>query len=372
MKLFRVLLLLATISTPLLAAPSRPSATSPAEPRNTISLGRLESRIDSLRKAAHIPGLAMAIVRDTTILSARGFGMADLERGIPVTPDTPFNLASVTKPLSAVLALRLVELGKLDLDRELMTYAGFAELCQDARGAGGIFFQDFECDKYPMTLRRVLSMTVNGEPGTRFFYNPVIYSWASRPIMEVAGQPFSSLIEQHIFKPAGMTRSARMHRELPLREDLARDLALSYHLDDSSRVIRSQPLKPQGDGAAGGVISTAHDMARFDIALTQGRLINAASRKAMWMAGQSPTGAPLPYGLGWFVEPMDGEPVVWHTGLWEGSCSALYLRLPARGYSLILLANSDALRWDNALDEAAIGQSSFARTFIEEILSLEK
>lgn len=339
-----------------------------AHPADSLDCRRFESRLDSLRQAVQIPGLSMTIVRDTTILSARGFGLADVEAQRPVTADTPFNIASVTKPLSAVLALRLVELGQLDLDRQLMTYAEFPELCQDARAEGGLFFSDFECDQHPMTLRNVLAMSVNGTPGTRFFYNPIIYSWASRPIMEVTGQPFSTLISEHVLDPAGMTRSARIHRQLPLREDLARDLALPYHLDDSSRVVRSEPPRPQGDGAAGGVISTARDLARFDVALTQGRLISLASRSAMWKSGQSPDGATLPYGLGWFVEIINDEPVVWHTGLWEGAYSAIYLRLPNRGLSLILLANSDGLRWDNALDEAALARSPFARLFLEEFV----
>jgi len=368
MKLVRILWLLLATSAPLMMASGPSCAVAPADSIVTPDCVRFESRLDSLRQALRIPGLALAIVRDTTILSARGFGLADVEGKRPVTADTPFNIASVTKPMSAIVALRLVELGRLDLDRELMTYTGFEELCRDTRDEGGLFFKDFECDQHPMTLRHVLSMSVNGTPGTRFFYNPVIYSWASRPMMEVTTEPFSSLMSRYVFEPAGMTRSARIHRQLPLREDLARDLALPYHLDDSSRVVRSDVEAGHIDGAAGGVIASAIDVARFDIALTQGRLITAASRKMMWMPGKSPAGATLPYGLGWFVETVNGEPVVWHTGLWEGAWSAIYLRLPNRRLSLILLANSDGLRWDNALDEAAIVRSPFARIFLEEAI----
>ena len=61
----------------------------------------------------------------------------------------------------------------------------------------------------------------------------------------------------------------------------------------------------------------------------------------MWTAGRSPSGAALPYGLGWFVEEHQGEQLLWHTGLWEGQYSALYLKVPARKLTLILLANSD-------------------------------
>jgi CubicO group peptidase (beta-lactamase class C family) len=326
---------------------------------------RLAGTFDSLRQAARVPGLAVVVLRDTTVLLARGFGHADVERAVPVTPETPFNIASVTKPISAVLALRLVERGLLDLDRPMRSYEGFAEFCQDARGAGGVFFGDFACDRYPLTLRHVLSMTANGEPGTRFLYNPPSFSWASRPMAEVGGAAFSELVVTEVFAPAGMTRSARIHRRLALPPALANALATPHHVDSTGRVVRSDPPPPQGDGAAGGVISTAMDLARFDVALAGGRLLTMPSMRAMWTAGRSPSGAVFPYGLGWFVQEHGGQTLLWHSGLWEGAYSALYLKAPARRLTLILLANTDGLRWDNDLDEAAVHRSPFVAAFLE-------
>ncbi len=325
---------------------------------------RLAERLDSLRTASRIPGLAIVILRDTTVILARGFGYADLERAEQVTPETPFNIASVTKPISAVVAMRLVERGLLDLDRPMTSYENFADFCTDARKGGGIFFRDYECERYALTLRHLLSMTANGAPGTRFFYNPVSYSWASRPMAQVSGTSFSDLTATLVFAPAGMTHSARIHRRLPLRPDLARELATPHHIDSTGRVVASDPPPAQGDGAAGGVISTAMDLARFDIALTQGRLLSPASRRTMWSAGSSPSGATLPYGLGWFVQMYDDEQLLWHSGLWEGAYSALYLKAPARNLTLILLANSDGLNWGNALDEAAVHRSPFVAAFL--------
>lgn len=325
---------------------------------------RLAAQFDSLRTASRIPGLAVVILRGTSVILARGFGYADLERAVSVTPETPFNIASVAKPISAVVALRLVERGLLDLDRALTTYEGFADFCTDVRGAGGIFFRDYECDRYPLTLRHVLSMTANGVPGTRFFYNPPSYSWASRPMAQVGGASFSELTRTMVFEPAGMTHSARIHRKLPLPPALASQLATPYHVDSTERVVPSDPPPPQGDGAAGGVISTAMDLARFDIALSEGRLISPASRHVMWSAGRSPAGAVLPYGLGWFVQEYGGEPLLWHSGLWEGAYSALYLKAPTRHLTLILLANSDGLNWGNGLDEAAVHRSPFVAAFL--------
>jgi len=343
-------------------APSRVNPTPHGGDREAAT--RLATRLDSLRTASHIPGLAVVILRDTSVILARGFGYANLERAVLVTPETPFNIASVTKPISAVVALRLVERGVLDLDRPLTTYEGFSDFCADVREAGGIFFRDYECDRYPLTLRHVLSMTANGVPGTRFLYNPPSYSWASRPMAQVSGTAFSELTATLVFAPAGMTHSARIHRRLPLPPALASQLATPYHVDSTGRVVPSDPPPPQGDGAAGGVISTAMDLARFDVALTEDRLLSPASRHAMWSAGRSPSGTMLPYGLGWFIQEFGDEPLLWHSGLWEGAYSALYLKAPTRHLTLILLANSDGLNWDNGLDEAAVQRSPFVAAFL--------
>jgi CubicO group peptidase (beta-lactamase class C family) len=198
----------------------------------------------------------------------------------------------------------------------------------------------------------------------RFWYNPPAFSWASRPMAEVGGAPFSELVARLVFAPAGMTRSARKHRRLELPPALAAELAVPYHTDSAGRLVRSPPPPPQGDGAAGGVVSTVLDLARFDVALAEGRLLTPESLRLMWTQGRSPSGAALPYGIGWFVKEHAGERLLWHTGLWEGAYSALYLKVPQRRLTLILLANSDGLRWEAGLDEAAVERSPFATAFL--------
>ncbi|MEO8202205.1 MAG: serine hydrolase domain-containing protein, partial [Gemmatimonadota bacterium] len=278
-----------------------------------------------------------------------------------------YNIASVSKPISAVVAMRLVELGKLDLDRPMNGFAGFREFCLEARGEGGIFFGDYDCESPGLTLRRVMSMRSNGVPGSHFLYNPPAYSWTSRPMAEVAGAAFSSLVAQYVFAPAGMSRSARINRRLPLRPELAADLATPYHVDSLGRWAESPPPPPQGDGAAGGVISNVLDLARFDIALDQGKLLRPESRKEMWTPSRGAADTVFPYGLGWFVRTVNGQQLIWHTGLWEGAYSALYMKVPERGVSLILLANSDGLQYPTALTAASIENSPFAMMFLQSL-----
>ncbi len=350
------------------SAPSAISLQATGQRRDEAIADSLATRFDSLRRAKRIPGLAAVILRDTTVLLARGFGFADVERQLAVTPETPFNIASVSKPISAVVALRLAQNGVLDLDRPMQRYRGFAEFCDAVLAQGGIFFRDYDCKSDRLTLRRMLSMTANGEAGTRFWYNPPSYSWASRPMAEVTGRPFSQLVDSLVFRPANMHNAARIHRALPLRADLAALLALPYHIDSAGRVARSDPPAPQGDGAAGGVIASAMDLARFDVALSDGRLLSPEWRAKLWMPTRTPSGAVLPYGLGWFLADYKGRRLAWHTGLWEGQYSALYLKIldetADERFTLVLLANSDGLQWESRLDEAAIERSPFATAFL--------
>lgn len=322
------------------------------------------AEVDSLRVAHRIPGLSVAVVRDGHVVLARGYGFANLEARTPATERTPYPIASVTKPIAGVTAMRLVERGVVDLDRPMADFANWAEFCAEAREDGPpIFFRDYDCGPR-VTLRHVLSMQMNGTAGERFYYNPISFSWASRPLMQVTGRAFSDLVAEEVFAPAGMTESARMHRNLPLRADLAASIATAYRWDSAGVFIRSPELGPQGDGAAGGVVSTVLDLARFDVALDEGRLLSDASRAEMWRPGRSPSGAVLPYGIGWYVEEVEGRRVVWHSGWWEQAYSSLYLKLPDERLTLILLANSEGLWWGKPLDAAQVDRQPFAAAFL--------
>jgi CubicO group peptidase (beta-lactamase class C family) len=334
------------------------------EGAGSTDLAGFVERLDSLRAAAGIPGMSVAVVKDGTVLLAVGLGYADAELRVPATAGTPYDVASVAKPLSAVVALRLVEEGVLDLDRPIVEYSEWPEFCTRFSGQASIFARELRCQPSVHTLRHLLSHTATTTPGDRFSYNPILYSWASRPIAAAAGTAFSRLVERHVFEPAGMARSARKHRGLPVREDLAEALAPPHRVGESGTIERAPALSPQGDGAAGGVISTVLDLARFDIALDRDMLISAASREAMMSPTRANNGEPLPYGIGWYVQEYDGHTLVWHAGWWEDAYSALYLKIPELDLTFIVLANSEGIWWGNPLDGAEVQRSAFAQAFL--------
>ena len=321
------------------------------------------ARLDALRTERAIPGLSFAVVQDGQVLLAAGLGVADLDTGTPATAETAYDIASVTKPTSAVVALRLVEEGVLDLDRPIAEYSDWVDFCTAFAERPLLFARDLRCDPATHTLRHLLSHMPVGTPGARFSYNPVLYSWASRPIMAATDTPFSTLVERHVFEPAGMTASARKHRALPLPPTVAARLAPPHRLDASGALVRAPDLAPQGDGAAGGVVSSVLDLARFDIALDEGRLISEASRTEMLTPTQTLDGSPAPYGLGFYVQDHAGLRLVWHGGWWEEAYSALYLKIPEQRLTFIALANSEGMWWGNPLEEATVERSPFAQAF---------
>ena len=325
-------------------------------------------RIDSLRKEANIPGLSVVVVENREIVLAAGLGYADAENEIPATAQTPYDIASVAKPLSAVVALRLVETGVLDLDKPIVDYSEWTDFCTGFSRQPSIFAQELRCEPPNHTLRHLLSHTATGAPGTRFSYNPILYSWGSRPIMAAAGSSFSTLVERYVFIPSGMRNSARKYRDLPLREDLAERLAQPYQIESSGAVQPSPARPPQGDGAAGGVVSTVLDLASFDIALDEGALISADSRTEMMAPTRTIDGKAAPYGLGWYVQKYEGHTLVWHSGWWEDAYSALYLKIPALNLTFIVLANSEGIWWNNPIDQAAVERSQFAQAFLSEFV----
>lgn len=330
------------------------------------------AELDSLRTAHHIPGLAVAVVRNQQPVLLKGYGMAYLDDEVPVTPDTPFWIASVTKTFLGILFLQLEADGEISLGDRINDVPEWDEFCAWLTQSGIIFGKDLRCDA-PITIRNILHHSVNGEPGTRFFYNPFMYSRLSRYIEHAYGHSvrdvegrqntLAQLVQERILAPAGMERtmSSQWQREKAL---VFFDMAQGYGIEDEHYIRRPRPERELAGGA--GIVSTVEDLARYDAALDAGALAPKAVMEKLFTPAAAPDGTTLPYAFGWYVQEYRGERLVWHSG-WdeEAGFSALYLKVPERNLTLILLANGEGLRWGNPLDGAEVEKSAFARAFLD-------
>jgi CubicO group peptidase (beta-lactamase class C family) len=330
-----------------------------------------DHELDTLRKTHHLPGLAAAVVQNGKLAWAKGYGFADYGDSVPVTTDTPFWIASVTKTFIGLLFLQLEEEGKVHLDDRLQDVPGELEFCRDLAHSGSIFGRDLHCDR-PITIRDILHHASNGEPGTRFYYNPLMYSRLSRyiehvyrhSVRDVEGRQntMAQLVQSHILGPAGMRRtmSSQWQRE---KMDVFFDMTQGYGFENGVYVRRPRPERSLKGGA--GIVSTVEDLARYDIALDNGGLASPAVMKKLFTPATTPDGKTLPYAFGWFVQTYRNVRLVWHSG-WdeEAGFSAMYLKVPDRHLALILLGNGEGIWWNNPLDKAAIQTSPFAQAFL--------
>lgn len=307
----------------------------------------LAGDLERMRQALGIPGMAAAVVQDGRVAFAEGFGDADLEAGVPAAPETPFGLASVTKPVAATLVMQLVEEGIIDLDARVADYG------VDIAGDPGI------------TVRHLLTHTSEGTPGAVHRYNGDRYGFLGGVIEGAAGASFARLLSDRILLPVGMPDTALnpigswggpsssgwedLARGLGWGEAFAgypevyRRLARPYQFGEGYRIVDG--MYHLHHNPAAGLISSVADLARFDIALDRGDLLGSAARAEM-LSPQVPTVAgrdDLHYGLGWYVQDFEGVTLIWHAGRWAPSTSALYVKIPDEGLTFLVAANTDNL-----------------------------
>jgi CubicO group peptidase (beta-lactamase class C family) len=321
-----------------------------------LAFNLFELYVEPLRQQAGIPGLSAAILQDGHIVWSRGFGLRDLEASLPARPDTPYPVADLTQTFSAVMLLKCVEFGLVRLDDPISTWVPGAA---DAT----------------MTLSQLLMHATPPGSATGYRYDPGRFAALAAPIEACGHQPYRKLLAHHVLEPLGMqdavpgqdilTAPADVRERFDAtaieryRDNLAR-MATAYRVDKRGRPSRVEG-PAAGINAATGLIASVGDLARYDRGLTD--LLLPETLAESWTNGVAHN-TPLPTGLGWFVQAYQGEAIVWHFGLAPDAYSSLILKVPRRGLTLIMLANSDGLSAPYALDKGDVTSSLFAKTFL--------
>jgi len=358
-----------------------------------------QGALEKLAENNHLPGFSAAIVMDQELLWSDGFGYADLENKVAAGPDTPYRLASLSKPFAAVILLQLVEEKKLDLGSLMRN---FAILPWFESGGGNWAHYPARYAAQPITVRHVLSHTSQSNPpGDSYQYSGNVFGDLTWVIEDVTKSSYPQVLLERILQPLNMTRSLP-GQMAPRRQDVARAIARPYGLtdgkpvpahypgfgldpdvdvkpwnlnpayrlpretQDSRRKLLGKAFTPLYSGqTASGVISTVRDLARFDVALDRNKLVSERSRREMFAAARSSMGKVLPYGLGWFVEEWNGNSLVWHYGWFPPTVSALYLKVPDRNLTFLLLSNCDGLSAGMPWTARGVRASPYARLFLD-------
>ena len=326
--------------------------------------------LQSFRNRHAIPALSAVIVQDGAILWQKAYGFSDDEGEIPATVDTTFSIASVTKPIAATAILREVERGRITLNTPMTADKDWLETCTWlARssipfGGGGVdphgtAIPKMNCERN-LTLADILNMRVNGKTGAVFVYNPISFARIDRIIEGAGGRSLRQIVRENVLDAAGMRDVALGWRD-PDGGAALRLLAFPFIIKDGKRSVNA--FGDDDFRAAGGIKASAHQIARFDIALDSGKLLSPQWQKRVMSV--QPPGNRGDYRWGWFHQKWRGHRLMWHSGWDEGRYSAIYLKAPERRLTLIVLANTEALWWGNSLVRAEIHLSPVAAKFLE-------
>jgi CubicO group peptidase (beta-lactamase class C family) len=328
------------------AAPAAPAA--PAARAADADERFVDSVVTAAMRERRLAGVSVALVRGGRLTLAKGYGAAALDPRVPVDTATRFSVGSVTKQFVAALALLLQEEGRLSLGDPLarwepgLTRAGevtLLDLVHHVAGYRDYYPLDFvdRAMARPTTAERVVrdygTRPLDFDPGTRWSYSNTGYLILGRVLERAGGRPLGALLEARVFRPLGMGRTA--YEPAPAPGD-ARGY-VSWALGDP------EPAPPEGAGwlgAAGGIWSTAADLARWDLALLRPGFLSPASRAVLFGERTLRGGAPSGYAGGWFVARDGGRVRYSHGGATSGF-SAFNAIVPDDTAAVVLLANAD-------------------------------
>jgi CubicO group peptidase (beta-lactamase class C family) len=312
---------------------------------------KLTDEITSGMQRIPIPGLAVGVWHDG-IEQTAGFGVTSVEHPLPVTPDTLFQVGSISKTFTATALLMLREAGKVDLDTPIRAYLPDLRLSDESvaervtikhllthtGGWLGDYFNDFGFGdeaqaKMLIEIARLPQFTPLGEVWS---YCNTGFNIAGRIVEVLTGQSYEAAIQEMILDPLGMNLTFYFPHDV-----MTHRFAVGHEISDrSAKVARPWQIGRAGH-PVGGIVSTVIDLlkyARFHMGGGSG-LLTAESLKLM----QTPivTGSGLDvFGLSWFITPLGDTPVLRHTGGTHGF-TADFTIVPSRHFAITTLTNSD-------------------------------
>jgi CubicO group peptidase (beta-lactamase class C family) len=304
------------------------------------------------------PGLALAIIKSSAVVHAAGYGLADIEAGTPVLPETIFHMASCGKQLTAVAILMLAEAGRLGLDdpigRHLPEVAGFGpkvtlrHLLHHTSGIRDLYdeygteqvlarcaqpsnadvigtFADLKC---PMA-------TFGAAPGDAYAYSNSGYELLGSVIERVSGQSYRDFFQTMVFDPLGMKDTFTY----PDRRLESPRIATGYILGDDNDYVACGGHAFDSLVGSGSFYTTIGDLCRYDGALATNALINSASMREALTSGRTNDGQPTDYGFGWYIGNYEGMRYADHDGEWNGYFSYI-CRYLDQSLSIFVLSNN--------------------------------
>jgi CubicO group peptidase (beta-lactamase class C family) len=340
------------------------------------ALEGLEAYVEQGMRDWRVPGLALAVVKDDSVVLARGFGTRTLGRDEPVDEHTSFAIASTTKAFTATAVAMLVDEGKVRWDDPVSMHVPGFQLA-DAGLSGELTVRDLLTHRTGLPtsdflwyasgsstediLRRMRFLRPFAAPRSRYMYNNNAYMVAGQVVQSASGMPWGEFVRRRILEPLGMQETLTGFAGLDARGNVA-----TPHLEVDGAIRPIRYLNFDNIGPAGSMNSSVHDVARwirFQLAGGEWggqRLVSEAQHREMltpqfvipqaqyYPAARLARPNFTAYGLGWFMQDYRGRKLAMHTGSIDGM-TALVAMVPEERLGLVVLINLDHAELRHAL-----------------------
>lgn len=313
----------------------------------------LGNRVDALAQkmlSRPVAGISVAVARDGQVVFARGYGMANLEHSVAVTPETVFHIASISKNILAAVLLQLVDEGKLNLDDDVTKYVPEAPtrghhvtVRQLLNHTSGIYSftslpEAADNERRELSHEQVLGLIKDKqfdfEPGTRWRYDNSGFYLAGMVVERATKQEYGAYVREHVFKPLGMNSASLCDARMVVPR-----LASGYEVDGGV-LVNAAFLSWKLPFAAGAVCATATDLLKWEAALDGGRVLSSSSLALMRAPTTLVDGTKIDYGLGTRLGSLAGHRVLGHTGSGGGFRSVLE-SFPDDHLTIVILINTE-------------------------------
>lgn len=347
------------------AAVAQASAQPPSAAEQEL-FNKVDDYIRAEMRRRNIPGLSLAILREGKVIKQQGYGLASIELKVPATSETVYQLASIAKTFTGTAIMSMVEEGRLSLDdrvnrllptlpaawsavtvRHCLTHTSGLppDVMLDPKR------RTLPTDTRDEALKRLSTLPVAGKPGENFAYNQTGYMLLGMIIEKLSGVTFEEFMAKRFFRPLGMisTGYGDAGKIIPGRASLYSRLVFGENTPNISEELTAlQWFYPTYQYASAGLNSTVGDLAKWDAALSAGRILRQSTLDEMWtpmqrsdgtainMSGNMPGTQPGPfYSYGWIIHDRPGHKSVGHSG---GAASA-YSRFLSDKLTVIVLTN---------------------------------
>ena len=326
---------------------------------SSSSLSDMDNEIRKYMLANNIPGGLIAIAKDGKLDFVHTYGKSNVELDVDVARDHVFEIGSISKQFVTAAVMMLVEEGKLKLDDSIHKYLPQlpsewigVTVRQTLNHTSGIpdYEEIFTYDIYRLRvtpediIKIATSRPMDFEPGTGWYYSNTAFYLASMIVERIDGLPIGKVLKKRIFDPVGMS-STRFADP----ETIIKGRAEGYWVNKKGDLINRNATETSSTLGAGGLLSSAVDMAKWDAVLYGNELLSEKSKEIMWTSTILPDGTDMGYALGWNVKNDRGLKTTSHGGQVAGFV-ANFSRYTDEGVAVIVFLNRYRVSSEKAKD----------------------